>query len=273
MTFKAMKFDTYKSSNSEIQKALKKLGYGWTGYADAPNHFHELARFLWTDIEGRITHSNNENYFLNEETQEYFLYDLLDFVQENFTKELAKLDKESYSNLFKKALVQAKEVEAADKFIGVSESIAKDAPILKETNPKDAIGSSKLPLNLVPDSLLIYASTAFAEGGSKYSPYNWRVAGVRASVYKAAHDRHMSKWWNGEDCDQATGVKHLASAIACLGIILDAELLGKLNDDRPPYAPIATLMEECEKVVKHVREMHKDCVLKEYRLADYPKEG
>jgi hypothetical protein len=242
MTFKAMKFSVNSEEHcSAIQQELFKMGYRWFNQQieleDSLNHLD--AGFLFADNDGYITFCHkDEKYFFTE--------------QDHTITTLATLVKNSVYR---------------------SEQVIFEVPILKETNPKDAIGSSKLPLNLVPDSLLIYASTAFAEGASKYSGFNWRIAGVRASVYKAAHDRHMSKWWNGEDCDQATGVKHLASAIACLGIILDAELLGKLNDDRPPYAPVATLMEECEKVVKHVREMHKDCVLKEYRLADYPKEG
>jgi hypothetical protein len=243
MTFKAMKFKVNSEEHcSAIQQELFKMGYKWmsplTELEDSLDHLY--AGFLFTGNLGYITFCPKDAIlFFNR--QSHTLTELSTLIENNIKHKYEQTVCETF--------------------------------ILKETNPKDAIGSSKLPLNLVPDSLLIYASTAFAEGGSKYSPYNWRIAGVRASVYKAAHDRHMSKWWNGEDCDQATGVKHLASAIACLGIILDAELLGKLNDDRPPYAPIATLMEECEKVVKHVREMHKDCVLKEYRLADYPKEA
>jgi hypothetical protein len=78
----------------------------------------------------------------------------------------------------------------------------------KPTNPKDAIGSTKLPLNLVPDSLTAYAALSFAEGASKYGSYNWRVAGVRASIYKAALERHLKKWWNGEECDPKTKVPY-----------------------------------------------------------------
>ena len=92
----------------------------------------------------------------------------------------------------------------------------------KPTNPKDALGSTKLPTSLVPSSLLVLATQAFAEGASKYGSYNWRAAGVRASIYKAAHDRHMERYWNGEDADPVTGVPHLASAVACLAIINDA---------------------------------------------------
>jgi len=56
----------------------------------------------------------------------------------------------------------------------------------KPTNPKDALAVSKLPLHLVPDTVKLYAALAFAEGAAKYGGYNWRVAGVHASVYRSA---------------------------------------------------------------------------------------
>lgn len=128
----------------------------------------------------------------------------------------------------------------------------------KPTNPKDAIGASKLPLHLVPDTLRLYAAMAFAEGASKYGAYNWRAAGVRASIYKSALERHLAKWWNGEDCDAKTGVPHLASVIACAAIILDADACDKLNDDRPPPVDIAAMCEVFEKTVADVLEMNRD---------------
>lgn len=128
----------------------------------------------------------------------------------------------------------------------------------KPTNPKDLIGSTKLPLNLVPDSLTIFAAMSFAEGASKYGAYNWRAAGVRASIYRAALERHLKKWWNGEWADKKTKVPHLASVIACAAIILDARSVGKLVDDRPPTADVDKLIADAEEVVKHLYEMHKD---------------
>jgi hypothetical protein len=127
----------------------------------------------------------------------------------------------------------------------------------KPTNPKDAIGSTKLPLNLVPDTVGIYAAMAFAEGASKYGAYNWRVAGVRMSIYMAAMRRHQKKLWNGEWADPKTKVPHLASIIACAGIIADAKLCGKLVDDRPPKVDITRLIEEAEAIIRHVVEMNK----------------
>lgn len=135
---------------------------------------------------------------------------------------------------------------------------ASEVPDTKPTNPKDAIGSTKLPLNLVPDTLVAYATLAFAEGASKYGSYNWRVAGVRSSIYRAALQRHLMKWWNGEEVDPATGVPHLASVIACAGIVLDATLAGKITDDRPPKVPMGELIDSLEPKIKALYEMHKD---------------
>ena len=118
------------------------------------------------------------------------------------------------------------------------------------------IGSTKLPLNLVPDTVSIYAAMAFAEGASKYGAYNWRTAGVRFSIYYAAMRRHQKKLWNGQWADPKTKVPHLASVIACAGIIADAQLVGKLIDDRPPRADVERLIAEAEEVIAHVAAMN-----------------
>lgn len=133
-----------------------------------------------------------------------------------------------------------------------------ESPELKDTNPKDAIGSTKLPLDLVPDTLSVFAALAFTEGATKYGAYNWRVAGVRASIYKAALERHLKKWWNGEWADEKTKVPHLASVIACAAIILDAQVAGKLTDDRPPAISLSSLIDSLEDNVKYLKELHKD---------------
>lgn len=125
--------------------------------------------------------------------------------------------------------------------------------MVKATNPKDRIASNKLPLDLVPDTLAAYAALAFVEGAAKYGAYNWRVAGVRASVYRAALDRHLKSWWNGEDADPLTGVPHLASIIACAGILLDAGLAAKLTDDRPPKVALGDVMRGLEAEVARIR--------------------
>lgn len=129
---------------------------------------------------------------------------------------------------------------------------------VKATNPKDAIGSSKLSYHLVPDTAKTYMALAFTEGALKYGSSNWRVAGVRASIYKSALERHLAKYWNGEWADPKTGVPHLASVMACAAIILDANFAGKLTDDRPPKVDMAALIDGLEPVIKNLQEMFKD---------------
>jgi hypothetical protein len=143
-------------------------------------------------------------------------------------------------------------------------------PSTKPTNPKDIVGSGKLPLELVPDTAGVYMALAFLEGALKYGRFNWRVAGVRASIYAAAARRHLSKWWNGEDCDPATHVHHLASVMACCTIILDADLVGKLTDDRPPKADLGKLIDSLDATVGHLKRLYADRDPKQYTIADDP---
>ncbi len=138
----------------------------------------------------------------------------------------------------------------------------------KPANPKDAIGAGKLPLELVPQTAIAYESLAFLEGAAKYGRYNWRAGGVRTSIYVAAAMRHIFKWWNGEDADPDTRVPHLASARACFGIIMDAGECGKLTDDRPPRAPLGTLVTRLEGIAQHVRALFADKRPKQWTIAD-----
>lgn len=126
----------------------------------------------------------------------------------------------------------------------------------KRSNPKDVIGSTKLSMFIVPDTLTICAAMGFLEGALKYGRFNWRIAGVRASIYIDALDRHIAKWKNGQDCDKLTKVHHLDNAIACLGIMRDAMIYGKLMDDRPPCPnpdAIAELIDAQGKTIAHLK--------------------
>ena len=67
----------------------------------------------------------------------------------------------------------------------------------KPSNPKDAIGSDKLPLHLWPALASAEGSLALLDGALKYGRSNFRVAGVRASIYNDALRRHMDAWFEG----------------------------------------------------------------------------
>jgi hypothetical protein len=111
--------------------------------------------------------------------------------------------------------------------------LAFDGAQLPDTNPKTAFGVQKTPMHLVPPSALLEVANVFGLGAKKYGPYNWREHAVSSSVYQAAALRHLMAWWDGENCDPESGQSHLAHAIACLSIIIDAAKHQKLNDDRP----------------------------------------
>lgn len=138
----------------------------------------------------------------------------------------------------------------------------------KASNPKEAFGSAKVPVGLVPDSAIIEESLAFLEGALKYGRYNWRIAGVRASTYNDAMERHRKRWWNGQDRDPLTRVRELASIRACCAILIDSEICGMLNDDRPPRADLNSLLDQDMENVAHLKELFKDHSPKQFTIAD-----
>ena len=129
---------------------------------------------------------------------------------------------------------------------------------MKDSNPKDNAANGRVPLHMVPDTLGLYAAMAFAEGDSKYVAYNFRIAGVKVSVYVSALRRHLMRYFNGEWADKKTGVPHLASVAACTAILIDGHVMGTINDDRPPAVDLGDSIEEAERIIAHVYAMNKD---------------
>lgn len=126
----------------------------------------------------------------------------------------------------------------------------------KPTNPKDLIGSDKLPLGMVPATTRAYLTLGHLEGHLKYGLVNWREAGVKLSIYHDALNRHLAKFFDGGEWeDPETQVPHLANALACLSIIVDAYECGKLTDDRPKSAPVPALIDRFSEKVKHLKRL------------------
>lgn len=118
----------------------------------------------------------------------------------------------------------------------------------KDNNPKTLVGASKVPLHLVPPSAKHFLAEALGDGAHKYGPYNWRDSKISISTYKAAMERHMDAFWDGEDYAADSGVHHVAHAMACCALILDAMSIDMLVDDRP--TPGATPILQKEYVTK-----------------------
>ncbi len=141
----------------------------------------------------------------------------------------------------------------------------------KPTNPKDAIGSDKLPMHLWPATASAMGSIGLLNGALKYGRSNFREVGVRASIYYDACNRHLNAWFEGEEVDPDDGVPHLAAALACLAIIVDAQAAGKLNDDRMVPGGYRKLERELTGHVKRLKQLHKDRTPKHYTIADSGK--
>jgi hypothetical protein len=137
-------------------------------------------------------------------------------------------------------------------------------------NPKDAIGDKKLPLHLVSPIVKAYQAIAHFLGNVKYGAWNYRAGGARASVYYAAAGRHMDAWWEGEEDDPTDGTPHLANAMACIAILIEAKHSAKLTDDRPPSraAELAKVRAKFEALMPRIREQYKDKTPKHWTIGD-----
>lgn len=112
------------------------------------------------------------------------------------------------------------------------------------TNPKDLLGMKKVSVSKVPPAALIYAALAMGDGAVKYGPYNWRKNKVIASIYVDAMLRHTMAWFDGEELAEDSQRPHLAHAMACFCILIDALETGNLVDDRPEPGAAAALIKK-----------------------------
>lgn len=138
----------------------------------------------------------------------------------------------------------------------------------KDSNPKDFAATNKAPLWLL--SAIAKAEWAMAQlaGALKYGSWNWRIVGVRSSVYLSAIQRHYDAYVNGEEYDPVDGTHHLGNIMACCAIILDAKERGKLTDDRPPSVSVRRIYDRCEALSAELQEKYRDRSPRHFTHAD-----
>ena len=127
---------------------------------------------------------------------------------------------------------------------------------MKATNPKDLIGSGKLPLHLFPTTARAYGVLGLLDGMLKYGRSNWRAVGIRASIYYDAVGRHLDAWLEGEDNASDSGLPHLAHAIAGIAIIIDATVKGNMTDDRLYPTNYRQMMDELTSHVDRLKKLY-----------------
>ncbi len=123
-----------------------------------------------------------------------------------------------------------------------------------DSNPKSALGIKKPPLHLVSPISILHEAMAMAEGGMKYGPYNYREDKVAATVYIAAMLRHVFAWSMGEENASDSNLHHLAHAKACAGILLDAQAVGSMIDDRFKCEAYAELIKQFDAMLPAMAE-------------------
>jgi len=130
----------------------------------------------------------------------------------------------------------------------------------KDTNPKDAIGITKVPFSTVSGQVIAEMGLGMLEGAIKYRRHNYRIAGVRSSVYYDAALRHLTAWWEGQDIDPDSdcGLNHISKAMTSLMVLRDAMLQDKLNDDRPPPVKNQNWINEYNKQAKEMLDKAKE---------------
>lgn len=143
------------------------------------------------------------------------------------------------------------EIVNTEHIFKVDSSKVPEVKSCKDTNPKDAIGVTKAPMSVLPMQVVYEAALGMYEGALKYGAFNYRIAGVRASVYYDAIQRHLNQWWEGEDIDPDSGLNHIDKAIAGLMVMRDSMLEGNFVDDRPPstHNDIAELNEHAAMLI------------------------
>lgn len=93
-------------------------------------------------------------------------------------------------------------------------------------------GSKPERYDLIPFEGLDEVARVYAYGANKYADHNWR-RGYRWSLSSAAALRHISRWMQGEDRDDESGLHHLAHAAFHMLTLITYDALNKGTDDRP----------------------------------------
>lgn len=158
--------------------------------------------------------------------------------------------------------------ESVDISMSPSTMPSMEVPEIKNTNPKDASAVTRIPLGLLSPIAKAHWALAQFAGMLKYGAWNWRVAGVRSSVYLSAAQRHLDRYLSGEECDPIDGTHHLANMMACCAILLDAQAAGKLTDDRPPVVALSTTYASLELLSQKLRKQYEECAPRHYTIED-----
>lgn len=112
-------------------------------------------------------------------------------------------------------------------------------------------------------------SLGLLDGMLKYGRSNWRHAGVRATIYTDAIERHLHRWKEGLELDPDSGLPQFAHILACSAIITDAQAAGMLMDDRLTRGQGSiVLLDALTPHVDRLKALHAHRAPRHYTIAD-----
>lgn len=136
-------------------------------------------------------------------------------------------------------------------------------------NPKDVIGSDKLPVHLFSAAGVAMGALGKLDGALKYGRNNFRAANIRYTIYLDALKRHIDALQEGEDDDPESNLHHLCHILASADILADAYAGGTLIDDRNfGGAYWRGFLNKITPHVKRLKEKHKDKNPKHWTIKD-----
>lgn len=95
---------------------------------------------------------------------------------------------------------------------------------------------NKIRWDLVPYDAVNEIAKVLTFGAAKYEARNWEK-GMNWSRAFGALQRHLTRWFHGQDKDKETRLTHLSNAGCCIFFLLAWELRQVGVDDRPKLDP------------------------------------
>ena len=94
----------------------------------------------------------------------------------------------------------------------------------------------KVPIDLVPTSLIFETAKVLGKGAEKYAPRNWQRGMSWNTVYGCLM-RHILKWASPfhSDLDDETGLSHLSHAACNIAMLIEYSRTCPELDDRFKY--------------------------------------
>lgn len=93
------------------------------------------------------------------------------------------------------------------------------------------LNDGKVPLDLVPTSMLYAVARVMEYGTQKYEKDNWR-RGMKWTVPYSCAMRHLMKWFEGEELDDESGESHLHHVLCNIAMLVEYSKTCPELDDR-----------------------------------------